>query len=161
MLSVDMQARTITKKQTSPQQRNILACVVGRVGVNGGFQRRLCLVGARYQTRTATHRWSDGLDCADQDCCQGEDATRTSHTRSMSRRSVKDGHALSLINAKPYGERGDARGVRECSAKFTYNVCRQVCVDGDASTQAQRSWAGVGLGVVGQRHWRVPDKEER
>ena len=132
MLDVNMQTRTITKQQTNitkqqtdPQQGNIQACVVGEGGVNEGSQRRLCLVGARYLTNAATHRLGDGLDDAGQDCCQGGDATRTSYTQSMSRRSAKDGHTLSLINAKPYGEQGDARGVRVSSAKF---MCADKCV---------------------------------
>ena len=43
----------------------------------------------------------------------------------MSRMNARDGHALSLINAEPYGEQGDARGVRVSSAKF---MCTDKCV---------------------------------
>ena len=125
LLSVDMRARTSTKQQINPQQESMLACVVGEEGVEGGYQRRLCLVGARYQTKAAIHRWSDDQDFYGQDCCQGGDATRTSHTRFMSRRSTEDGHTPSLVNAKPYGERGDARCARASSAKF---ICADKCV---------------------------------
>jgi hypothetical protein len=80
LLSVDVRAHTSMKQQTNPQQKSMIACVVGEGGVKESIQQRLCLVGARYQTKAATHRWSDDQDVYGQDCCQGGDATRMFHT---------------------------------------------------------------------------------
>jgi hypothetical protein len=104
LLSVDMRSRTNTKQQTSPQQGSVLACVVGKEEELGGLHQRLCLVEDGYQTRTATHRWKDGQDRADQDCCEEGDATRKSHTRLTPRRSVESYPALPLSGAQPIGE---------------------------------------------------------
>jgi hypothetical protein len=83
LLSVDVRAHTSMKQQTNPQQESMNACVVGEGGVKGSVQQRLCLVGARYQTKAATHRWSDDQDFYGQDCCQGGDATRVSSAKML------------------------------------------------------------------------------
>ena len=71
------------KQQTTTQQESMIACVVREGGVKGSVQQRLCLVGARYQTKAATHRWSDDQDFYGQDCCQRGDATRVSPAKML------------------------------------------------------------------------------